>query len=159
MTLHGPNILYRLEIQGSAPHPLESLDTYPHRREYCHRGRIQQTSGKVAIDMAAPDISKSGDLSKLRRIASIWDIYRVSLAPLNVTSPLRNIARVQACSSVRNILIVEYHARGISWCKDLVPRSSGTDSLLKDSYIRVPKEPRLDVEFDRYVVEKHFMLG
>ena len=72
-----------------------------------------------ATDVIMPDLAKAGGMMEGKRIADIADAHYIPIAPHNVSSPLGMMAACHVMASVPNFLILEFHARDISWWSDL----------------------------------------
>jgi galactonate dehydratase len=105
---------------------------------------------RQAIDVCQADISHTGGLSELMRIASFAEVYGIQVAPHNPYGPVALAASAHAAAAMPNFLILE-HCRLHPWFEDVqsqrVPISGG--------YIGVDelaKRPGLGVELDMDLV-------
>ena len=74
---------------------------------------------KQACDMLEPDFPRSGGPIELRRIAEMAEMYYMSVAPHNMSSPITAIAAAHVCATIPNFLAFEYHSRNIPlWSTD-----------------------------------------
>jgi L-alanine-DL-glutamate epimerase-like enolase superfamily enzyme len=109
-----------------------------------------------ALDIVSPDIPKVGGLWEGRKIADLADMYYMTMAPHNVSSPISTIAAAHLCAAIPNFLILEFHAMDVPWWDDLV---AGGGPIIKNGYIEVPEEPGLGVELNEDVARKHLKEG
>ncbi|MES3160791.1 MAG: mandelate racemase/muconate lactonizing enzyme family protein [Halorubrum sp.] len=107
-----------------------------------------------AMDVAAPDVNKTGGLADLQRVADLCDMYGIPVAPHNISSPVGTIAGVHLAASIPNFLALEYHARDVPWWGDLVEWVGRDGPVIEDGFVAVPDAPGLGIELDEEVVEK-----
>ena len=72
-----------------------------------------------AIDIAAPDLQKTGGLLEGRRIADYADTHYISLAPHCIASPIGTIAAVHVAAAMPNFLALEWHGMSVPFWEDL----------------------------------------
>ena len=108
---------------------------------------------RQAIDVCQVDISHTGGISELMKIAHFAETYGISMAPHNPYGPVALAASAHAAAAMSNFLILE-HCRLRPWFDDVqiqrVPLNGG--------YINVnelAKRPGLGVELDMDLVESH----
>jgi galactonate dehydratase len=108
---------------------------------------------KQAIDICQVDLSHTGGISELMRIASFAEIYGISVAPHNPYGPVALAAAAHAAAAMPNFLILE-HCRLRPWFDDVqidpVPVSGGAIEV-----DRLAERPGLGVELDMEVVKAH----
>lgn len=109
-----------------------------------------------AVDIVQPDIPKTGGLLEAKKIADLADIYYISLAAHNVSSPIATMAACHACATMRNFAVLEFHAQDVPWWDDLVV---GDQPLIQDGYITLPDRPGLGVELNEDVARAHLAEG
>lgn len=107
---------------------------------------------RQAADVIQPDTPHSCGMRDLKRIADLADLYLVSIAPHNMTSPIGTLAAVHACAAVPNFLALENHCLAIPWWNDCV---QGGAPLIENGYIAVPEAPGLGVTPDEAVLQAH----
>jgi galactonate dehydratase len=88
----------------------------------------------------------------LKKIADLADLYHVSIAPHNMTSPIGTIAAVHASAACPNFLALEFHCQVIGWWNDL---AADSPPLIEQGYIQVPETPGLGVRPDEAVLRQH----
>ena len=66
-----------------------------------------------AIDIAAPDLQKTGGLLEGRRIADYADTHYISIAPHCIASPIGTVAAVHVAAAVPNFLALEWHGMSV----------------------------------------------
>ncbi len=171
--LHTPQSAHRL-MEGLAPlgmlfveEPLEQSTVEPYVRlkrdfpgiplaageRWMTRWDCRDWFERQAIDVCQVDVSHTGGISELMRIASFAEIYGISVAPHNPYGPVALAAAAHAAAAMPNFLILE-HCRLRPWFEDVqserVPVCGG--------YIDVDelsKRPGLGVELDMEVVKAH----
>ena len=81
-----------------------------------------------------PDLAWNG-ITMGKKIADMADIYYMPLAAHNVCSPIGTMAACHTCASMRNFVILEFHAQDVVWWDDLV---IGDRPMIQDGYIICP---------------------
>ena len=113
-----------------------------------------------AMDIAAPDVNKCGGLWELGKIATVCDLYGISLAPHNISGPIGTVAGAHVSATIPNFLALEYHARDVPWWDDLARRTDAPDDPILDAgYVDLPEGPGLGVEIDPEVAGEHLTDG
>jgi galactonate dehydratase len=97
---------------------------------------------RQACDVIMPDLAKAGGIMEGKRIAEIADAFYVPVAPHNVSSPLGMMAACHVMASVPNFLLLEFHAREISWWEDLC---DGDKPFVKEGWMAVSDQPGIGV--------------
>ena len=92
-----------------------------------------------------PDLAKAGGIMEGKRIAELADAHYIPFAPHNVSSPLGMMAACHVCSSVANFLVLEFHARDVTWWSDLC---DGDKPFIEDGWLTVSDRPGNGVELD-----------
>lgn len=112
---------------------------------------------RLAVDVVAPDIAKTGGLAETRRIAALADAKYLPLAPHNIAGPVGTMAAVHVCASIPNFLALEWHASSVPFFDDLV---TGVEKpLIKDGYITVPDTLGIGVDLDLDECRRYAMRG
>jgi galactonate dehydratase len=171
--LHTPQSAHRL-VEGLAPldmlfveEPLEQSTVEPYLRLKRDFPQVRFAAGErwmtrwdcrpwfeqQAIDVCQVDISHTGGVSELMRIASFAEIYGIDVAPHNPYGPVALAAAAHAAAAMPNFLALE-HCRLRPWFDQVqtaaVPLSGG--------YIDVDalaQRPGLGVEVDLDLVRRH----
>jgi galactonate dehydratase len=107
---------------------------------------------RQAADVLQPDTPKACGMRDLKKIADLADLYAVSIAPHNMTSPIGTMAAVHACAAVPNFLALEFHCQVIDWWNDC---ARGGEPLIQRGYIAVPERPGLGIDPDDTVLAQH----
>ncbi len=105
---------------------------------------------RKATDIIMPDLAKAGGIMEAKRIADLADIHYIPIAPHNVSSPLGMMAACHVMASVPNFLLLEFHARDISWWQDLC---EGDKPFIKDGWMEVSNRPGIGVELNDEVAK------
>ncbi|HLH74689.1 MAG TPA: mandelate racemase/muconate lactonizing enzyme family protein [Chloroflexota bacterium] len=116
------------------------------------RHGFQELVTKQAADIIQPDTPRSGSIREIKRIAELAEMYHISIAPHNMTSPVATLAAVHLCAAVPNFLALEFHCGGMPWWNDLAIRPK---PILDRGYILVPDAPGLGLELDFDAVREH----
>jgi L-alanine-DL-glutamate epimerase-like enolase superfamily enzyme len=110
-----------------------------------------------AIDVAAPDLQKTGGLLEGRRIADYADTHYIAVAPHCIASPIGTIASVHVAAAVPNFLALEWHGMSVPFWESL---ASGWEGPVIDrGRIRVPDGPGLGVELNLDVAREYARPG
>jgi L-alanine-DL-glutamate epimerase-like enolase superfamily enzyme len=102
-----------------------------------------------AADIIQPDTPRAGGLREIKRIAELAEIYYISVAPHNMTSPIGTVAAAHLCASLPNFLALEFHCGGIPWWESVVV---GSTPVLGKGYIRLSDRPGLGIDVDEAVL-------
>ncbi len=109
-----------------------------------------------AVNIVQPDVPKVGGLLEAKKIADLADIYYIPLAAHNVSSPFATMAACHTCASMRNFMIIEFHAQDLAWWDSLVV---GDQTLIQDGYITLPDRPGLGIELNEAVARANLQPG
>jgi L-alanine-DL-glutamate epimerase-like enolase superfamily enzyme len=110
---------------------------------------------KQACDLLEPDFPRSGGPIELRRIAEMAEMYYMSVAPHNMSSPITAIAAAHVCATIPNFLALEYHSHNIPLWSTMLDFKNP----IQDGYISVPDGPGLGIELDEAEIAKHLPKG
>jgi len=115
------------------------------------RWGFREVLEKNAIDIAQPDIQKTGGLSEGRKIANLAQTYYVPLAPHCVVSPIGTMSTAHMCASIPNFLCCEWHWINFpdfwkNWVKE--------GEIIQKGYVTVTDKPGLGVEMNEEVARK-----
>lgn len=168
-----PQTAHRL-IQGLRPlnmffveEPLEQSTVEPYLRlkrdfpdvrlaageRWMTRWDCREWFERQAIDVCQVDISHTGGISELMKIAHFAEVYGVFVAPHNPYGPVAMAACAHAAAAMQNFLILEY-CRLRPWFDDVqtlaVPICGGYIDVKE-----LAKRPGLGVELDMDLVRSH----
>jgi L-alanine-DL-glutamate epimerase-like enolase superfamily enzyme len=110
-----------------------------------------------AIDIAAPDIQKTGGLLEARRIADYADTHYISLAPHCIASPIGTLGSVHVAAAVPNFLALEWHGMSVPFWEELAAGWDG--KVIENGRIRVPDAPGLGITLDLDVARQYARPG
>jgi gluconate/galactonate dehydratase len=110
-----------------------------------------------ALDIAAPDLQKTGGLLEGRRIADYADTHYIALAPHCIASPIGTVASVHVAAAVPNFLALEWHGMSVPYWSDLALGWDGP--VISGGRIRVPEGPGLGVELNLDVAREYARPG
>ena len=164
--LHTPQSAHEL-VEGLAPlpmlfieEPVEQSTVEPYLRlkrdfpgvyfaageRWMTRWDCREWFERQAIDVCQVDISHTGGLSELMRIASFAEIYGIQVAPHNPYGPVALAAAAHAAAAMSNFLILE-HCRLRPWFDQV----QSLAVPLKGGYVDVAElgqRPGLGIELD-----------
>lgn len=106
---------------------------------------------RKATDIIMPDLAKAGGIAEAKRIADIADAHYIPIAPHNVSSPLGMMAACHVMASVPNFLLLEFHARTISWWHDLC---DGDKPFIEQGFMPLSERPGIGVELNEQTARK-----
>lgn len=110
------------------------------------RWEFREWFEKQAIDVCQVDISHTGGISELMKVAHFAEVYGIQIAPHNPYGPVALAAAAHCAAAMQNFLILE-HCRYPQWWekvqKTRVPISRGAIAVDEMS-----KSPGLGVEID-----------
>jgi len=108
---------------------------------------------KRACSVIQPDITHCGGLTEARKICSLAEAYRVSVAPHNPQGPVSTAASLELGFAMPSYIICETVSNDVPWRKDVV--SEGFIIEEKGRIVRPNQKPGLGIEIDEAVIEKH----
>jgi L-alanine-DL-glutamate epimerase-like enolase superfamily enzyme len=104
-----------------------------------------------AVDIIQPDVPRVGGLLEAKKVADLADIYYIPFAAHNVSSPIATLAAAHVCASIRNFMIMEFHAQDVDWWDELVIGNPA----IRDGYITLPDDPGLGLVLNEDVARAH----
>ena len=109
-----------------------------------------------AVDYLHPDVTCSGGMLECKRIADYAAANDMLCAVHMANSPVGQLASAHFAATMRNFMVLEYHAVDIPWWQDLV---TGVKKPLieSDGYETVPDTPGLGIELNEAVVKEHLV--
>ncbi len=109
-----------------------------------------------AVDYLHPDVTCSGGMLECKRVADYAAANGIDCAVHMANSPVGQLASAHYAATMRNFIVLEYHAVDIPWWQDLV---TGVKKPLieSDGYESVPDTPGLGIELNEAVVKEHLV--
>ena len=106
---------------------------------------------KGCADFFQPDVSHSGGILAVKKMAAMAEPCYISMAPHNPSGPVANAACLQLAGCTTNYAILEIMLTDVAWRRDL------TDEAVEfhDGAIRIPCRPGLGVELDEAACSAH----
>lgn len=120
---------------------------------YYMRFGFREALERGALNIAAPDLQKTGGLLEGRRIADMADTHYVAVAPHCIASPIGTIASAHVCVAVPNFLALEWHGMSVPFWNDLVTGIDGP--IIRDGFITVPDAPGIGVDLNEEVARRY----
>src|SRR5579862_5312946 len=113
---------------------------------------------EAGIAIAQPDVAEAFGISETRRIASVAEMYGISVAPHCAIGPIALAASLQVASAIPNLLTLEQDADVFS---DGFSRYLVTTALFQphEGYLEVPLGPGLGIEVNEEAVETDAATG
>jgi galactonate dehydratase len=106
-----------------------------------------------AVSILQPDITHTGGLSEVRRIAAMAEAYRVALAPHNPQGPVSTAASLELGFATPSYLICESVHLDVPWRQDVVREGFFVEE--KGRLVRPGNRPGLGIEINEEEVRKH----
>lgn len=106
---------------------------------------------KHACAIIQPDVCHCGGISELKRIASMADVYSVSVAPHNPLGPIATMVNLHAAFSMPNFLIQEVMTSDVPWRDELV----GGQLVVEHGYAALPTGVGIGIEINEHVAAEH----
>lgn len=116
----------------------------------CTRWAFREWLEQGAVDVIQADISHTGGISELMKIAHCAEVYNVRLAPHNPYGPVALAASAHACAAMSNFLILE-HCRLRPWFDDV----QRFGPIVRNGHIELDDRPGLGVELNLDVIERN----
>ncbi len=117
----------------------------------CTRWAFREFFERQAIDVCQADVSHTGGISELMKIAHYAEVYGIQIAPHNPYGPVALAASAHAAAAMHNFLILE-HCRLYPWFNDVqrvaVPIVNGHVDM-----IELSRRPGLGVELNMQLVQ------
>ncbi|HLX46378.1 MAG TPA: mandelate racemase/muconate lactonizing enzyme family protein [Bryobacteraceae bacterium] len=112
---------------------------------------FRELLNKQAARIIQPDVSRTGGITSMKKIAAMADANYVVVAPHNPNGPVCTAASIQVAASIPNFLIMEEGFRETSDYKDLFV--NGWKATL--SHWEIPDAPGLGIDLSPEYVRDH----
>ncbi|HWL55009.1 MAG TPA: galactonate dehydratase [Chthoniobacteraceae bacterium] len=106
-----------------------------------------------AVSVVQPDITHCGGLSEARRIATMAEAYRVSVAPHNPQGPVSTAASLELGFSIPSYIICESVHCDVPWRDEVVSESFTVEP--EGRLVRPSTRPGLGIEINEAEVARH----
>jgi galactonate dehydratase len=106
---------------------------------------------RQAARILQPDVSRTGGITALKKIAAMADANYVTIAPHNPNGPVCTAASMHVATSIPNFLIMEEGNKEIEVYKEIF--TGGWQQNLAEW--AVPEAPGLGVDFSPAFVKEH----
>ena len=117
---------------------------------FCTRWGFREFLERRAVDVVQPDICHAGGIGELRKIATMAEVYGISIAPHNPYGPVALAAAVHLAAATSNFLILEYCRR-----TPLFFEVQKQGITINDGHAELPTAPGLGVELDEDLIAEH----
>jgi galactonate dehydratase len=116
------------------------------------RHEFRELFERQAADIIQPDITHSGGILNVKKLAAWAEAYYVLVAPHNVGGPVSTAAALHLAAATTNFKVQEYfNDFGEAYVKDAAP---GLPEV-KDGTFALPPGPGLGVRLDEDVIRAH----
>jgi galactonate dehydratase len=104
------------------------------------------------VDYVQPDVCHAGGILELKKIGTLAETYRVSLAPHNPQSYVSSMASLHVDATTPSAAIQEYTLGHAPWVEELF---EGNGPQIKNGYAELPVRPGLGVTLNEKVAAAH----
>ena len=104
------------------------------------------------VDYVQPDVCHAGGILELKKIGTLAETYRVSLAPHNPQSYVSSMASLHVDATTPSAAIQEYTLGHEPWVEELF---EGNGPQIKNGYAELPVRPGLGVTLNEKVAAAH----
>lgn len=108
---------------------------------------------KRGASVLQPDLTHCGGLTEARRIASLAEAYRVSLAPHNPQGPVSTAASLEFGFATPSYIICESVHQDVPWRSAVVKEGFVVEKIGR--LVRPGNRPGLGIEIDEAEIKKH----
>lgn len=112
---------------------------------------FREVLAKGAARILQPDVSRTGGITAMKKIAAMADANYVDIAPHNPNGPVCTAASMHVAASIPNFLIMEEGNKDTAEYNDIF--AGGWKQSLKEW--RVPEAPGLGVDFSPQFLRDH----
>ncbi len=136
-------------VNADLPRPLVELRrAFPGTRiaageRLCTRWAFREWLEQGAVDIIQADVSHTGGISELRKIAHGAETYNISMAPHSPYGPVALAASAQASAAMPNFLILE-HCRLLPWFDN----SSRDGTIIRNGHVVLDDRSGLGIELN-----------
>ena len=117
------------------------------------RFEFRELFEKQAAEIIMPDITFTGGILEMKKIAAMADTYFILVAPHNILGPVATMASVHLCTCTPNFLVLEFQLGDVSWRDDLISKPIP----IEKGYLKIPEEPGLGISLNKEVVAKYLV--
>ncbi len=139
------NIDAMVEVQRSVQAPLATGE-----RIFGRHG-FRELLEKQAVRIIQPDLSRTGGITEVKKIAAMADTYYVPVAPHNPNGPICTMASIHTCFSIPNFLILEYFEPDEAVYQEIVIGGLKHDT----GAVYPPTAPGLGINITDSFLQKH----
>lgn len=109
-----------------------------------------------ALDVIHPDVTDSGGMLEVKKIADYAAVYGIDVAIHQAASPVAAFASAHVAATLPNFLAQEFHCAEVPFWDDLV--TGVPKPMVNDGYHVVPDTPGLGIELNEPVVREHMRI-
>jgi len=134
---------------------VELRRTFPDQRiaageRLCGRWSVREWLERMAVDVLQVDISHTGGITEMIKVAACAEVYNVLMAPHNPYGPVAMAASAHAAAVIPNFLILEY-CRLRPW----FDKVQHFGPVIKAGHIELDDRPGLGVMLNLDLIEQH----
>jgi galactonate dehydratase len=118
-----------------------------------HLAQFRDLFAARGCEVCQLDITHCGGLTEARRIATLAEAHRISLAPHNPQGPVSTAASLEFGFSQPSYIICETVHNDVPWRQDVVQEGFSIDP--KGRIVRPNTRPGLGIEINEAEVRKH----
>ncbi|MDQ7905775.1 galactonate dehydratase [Phytohabitans sp. ZYX-F-186] len=115
------------------------------------RWDFREVFSRGCADVVQPDVSHAGGIWETRTIASLAELWQVSVAPHNPSGPVANAATLQLAACTPNFTYLETMATDVPWRAEIATEGWS----VVNGVARVPDQPGLGVQIDPEALRRY----
>lgn len=117
------------------------------------RFEFRELFERQAAEIIMPDITYTGGILEMKKIAAMADTYFILVAPHNMLGPVATMASVHLCTCIPNFLILEFQLGDVPYRDELIDKAIP----IENGYLKIPEEPGLGISLNKEVVAKYLV--
>jgi len=133
------------EVRAKAPVPIaagERVYSQYAMREFLEKG---------CADIVQPDVSHSGGILAMKKMAAMAENNYLCFAPHNPSGPVANAATLQLAANLNNFFILEIMLTDVAWRPEL----TNEEVVFDNGNILIPQKPGLGIDINEEACLAH----
>jgi galactonate dehydratase len=119
-------------------------------RVYSHYA-MREFLEKRCADFVQPDVSHSGGILAMKKMAAMAENHYLSFAPHNPSGPVANAASLQLAANLNNFFILEIMLTDVAWRPEL----TNEEVVFDNGNILIPQKPGLGIDINEEACLQH----
>jgi galactonate dehydratase len=133
------------EVRDKSPIPIAAGE-----RVYSHYA-MREFLEKRCADFVQPDVSHSGGILAMKKMAAMVEDHYLCFAPHNPSGPVANAASLQLAGNLNNFFILEIMLTDVSWRSELTDE----EVVFDKGSILIPQKPGLGLDINEEACLRH----